>query len=345
MPILQLPAFVDGHCHLDKTLMGLPWAPHAAEDSTVSKIETERVRRGGLAMPVTERARNLLRRMLAHGTTALRTHVDVDSARRLEDLHAILALREAMRGTMEIQVVAFPQSGILRDPGTFELLDAALADGADLVGGIDPIGIDGDMDGHLDRVFALASRHGKGVDIHLHDRGAPGLQTIVAIAARSKAAGLGRRVAISHAFALGDAPAEDFAPVAAALAEAGVAIMTHAPGAAAMPPVKALLAAGVEVFSGSDNIRDLWSPYGTADMLDRARLVGYRQNFRRDEDLLVALDLATAAGRRACGFAADSAVVEVEAETVAEAIVTCPPRLRVQRGNRTLAENGRALAF
>ena len=73
-----------------------------------------------------------------------------------------------------MQIVAFPQSGILREPGAAELLDAAVREGADLVGGLDPQGIDGDAEAHLDIVFGIAERRGVGVDIHLHDRGALG---------------------------------------------------------------------------------------------------------------------------------------------------------------------------
>jgi cytosine deaminase len=329
---LALPGFVDGHCHLDKTLWGMPWRPHVAGASVADRIEVERKVRGSLPVPTIERGRALLEQMLACGTTALRTHVDIDTVCKLDNLNAILELREQNRDRVDMQIVAFPQSGILRDPGVAELLDAALKAGADLVGGLDPIGIDSDLKGHLDVVFALASRHGKCVDIHLHDGGESGLAQIEDIAARTVAHGLGGKVAISHAFALGDANPDALKRVAADLAKADVSIMTHAPGAASMPPVRALREAGVEVFSGSDNIRDLWSPYGNGDMLERARLIGYRQNFRKDEEMLIALDLVTEAGRRATGLGGGDTVVEVEAGTIAEAIATCPPRLAVRRG-------------
>ena len=98
------------------------------------------------------------------------------------------------------------------------LLDAALAEGADIVGGLDPATIDGDRAAHLDAVFALAAKHGKGIDIHLHERGATGLATIHDICARTTAAGLHGQATISHAFALGDAAEGEFAAAAGALA-------------------------------------------------------------------------------------------------------------------------------
>ena len=85
------------------------------------------------------------------------------------------------------------------------------------------------------------------------------------------------------------------------LAEAGVAIMSHGPGGATMPPLKLLREHGVEVFGGSDNIRDAWSPFGNGDMLERAMMIGYRANFRHDEELALAFDMVTAAAARVAG--------------------------------------------
>jgi cytosine deaminase len=87
-------------------------------------------------------------------------HVVIDNQLGLRNLHEILKVRERFRDLVSIQIVAFPQSGILRSPGTAALLDAAIAEGADLLGGLDPVGIDGDLDGHLDAVFGIAERRG-----------------------------------------------------------------------------------------------------------------------------------------------------------------------------------------
>ena len=91
-------------------------------------------------------------------------------------------------------------------------------------------------------------------------------------------------------------PPEVLDRAAVALAEAGVAIMTNAPGDRAFPPILRLRAAGVNVFAGNDNIRDTWSPYGNGDMLQRAMLIGYRSGFYTDAELGIALDMATKAG-------------------------------------------------
>ena len=140
--------------------------------------------------------------MIEYGVTRIRSHAQIDTDCRLERLEGVAAAREAHRGRADIEIVAFPQSGILRDPGTLDLLDAALTDGADLVGGIDPAGVDRDPVSHLDAVFGLAQRHQRGIDIHLHDRGELGAFQIELICERVTATGMQGRVTISHCFAL-----------------------------------------------------------------------------------------------------------------------------------------------
>jgi cytosine deaminase len=345
---LVLPPLVDGHIHLDKTLLGLPWVPNQATGNRVAdRIEAERKVRAARTVPESETGANLVRQVVASGTLHLRSHVDIDNRLGLRNLHEILKVRERFRDLVTLQIVAFPQSGVLRSPGTADLLDAAIAEGADLVGGLDPVGIDGDLDGHLDTIFGIAEKRGVGLDIHLHDGGEGGIAQLLAIAMRTKAAGLEGKVAVSHAFALGSVPPARAAEAADALAAAGVAIMSHGPGAATMPPLLLLRAHGVEVFGGSDNIRDAWSPFGNGDMLDRAMTIAYRANFRHDHELSVACEMVTAAAARVLGIAdyglrvgGPADFVAVEASSIAEAVATRPRRRLVVKAGRVCARDG-----
>jgi len=345
---LVMPPLVDGHIHLDKTLLGLPWVPNQATGNRVAdRIEAERKVRASRTLPEVETGSNLVRQVMASGTLHLRTHVDVDNQLGLRNLHEILKVRERFRDLVTIEIVAFPQSGVLRSPGTADLLDAAIGEGADLVGGLDPVGIDGDLDGHLDAIFGVAAKHGVGVDIHLHDGGEGGIAQMLAIAQRTEAAGLQGKVAISHAFALGSVPTESAARTADILAKARIAIMSHGPGGATIPPLKLLKEHGVEVFGGSDNIRDAWSPFGNGDMLERAMLIGYRANFRHDEELALAFDMVTAAGARVLGLTdygfkvgGPADFVTVEANTLAEAVATRKRRSLVVKAGRIVARDG-----
>ena len=345
---LVLPPLVDGHIHLDKTLLGLPWVPNQAEGNGVAdRIEAERKVRAERTISEVETGSNLVKQIVASGTLHMRCHVDIDNQLRLGNLQAILEVRERFRDLVTIQIVAFPQSGIARSPGTAKLLEEAIAQGADLVGGLDPVGIDSDLDGHLATIFGIASRRGIGLDIHLHDGGEGGLAEIVAIAQRTKSLGLKGHVAISHAFALGSVSPELVRSTADLLAETGVAIMSHGPGAGTMPPVKLLKEHGVEVFGGSDNIRDAWSPFGNGDMLERAMLVGYRANFRHDHELRFAFEMVTAAPARVLGLkgyglkiGGPADLVVVEADSVPEAVATRPRRKMVMKAGTVVARDG-----
>ena len=345
---LVLPPLVDGHIHLDKTLLGLPWVPNQAAGNRVAdRIEAERRVRAARTVPESETGANLVRQVVASGTLHMRSHVDIDNQLGLRNLHEILKVRERFRDLVTIEIVAFPQSGILRSPGTAALLDAAIAEGADLLGGLDPVGIDGDLDGHLDAIFAIAERRGVGVDIHLHDGGEGGITQIEAIARRTRAAGLQGKVAVSHAFALGSVTTDLAERTADLLAESGIAIMSHGPGGAAIPPIKLLREHGVRVFGGSDNIRDAWSPFGNGDMLERAMMIGYRANFRHDDELALAFDMVTRTaadvlGIKGYGIAAGGPAdfVVVEASSLAEAVATRPRRKLVIKAGRIVARDG-----
>lgn len=298
---LVLPGFVDGHIHLDKSFVGDRWRPHRPAASLRERLAIEKEELAA-APPIEGRADALIAQAAAFGTVAMRCHVDVDATTGLANLHAVMAAREKWRGTVDIELVAFPQAGVMSCPGTPAWLEAAVREGAEVVGGIDPSTLDGDADGQLDCVFGIADRLGAKIDIHLHEPGEQGVEQLARIAERTRALGLAGRVAVSHAYALGDVGPQSVDDVARKLADAGVAIMTNAPGDRAFPPVLALLAAGVRVFTGNDNIQDSWWPYGNGDMLQRAMLIGYRSGFYTDADLLTALDLATHAGAAVLGL-------------------------------------------
>jgi cytosine/creatinine deaminase len=346
-----LPGLVDGHMHLDKTLTGLPWMGHAAGPTRMSRIETDKTILPHLPLSTEERAGNLTRECVARGTSHMRTHVDIDLESGLAKLEGVLAARERYRDRATVQIVAFPQSGVMRCPGVLDLLDAAVRNGADLVGGIDPLEIDRDPKGQLDGIFAIAARHGVGLDIHLHEPGEMGLFNVQEICARTKALGLGGKVTISHGFCLGGITERKAAEAAETMAEAGVSLVTHGAGGLTMPPVEMLRAAGVLVFAGNDDIRDTWSPYGTGDLLERAAMIGWKSDFRRDHQVEVAFDLVSAAGARALGIGDYGIAVggaanlfTITASCVAEAVATHPSRKLVLFDGKIVARDGAFLA-
>lgn len=334
-----LPAFVEGHIHLDKSFVGDVWHPHVPAETLPERLAIEK----GLlanALPVIDRAEALLAQAHGLGTVAMRSHVDIDPVIGLANLHAVVTACERWHGRVNVQLVAFPQAGILASPGTADLLDAAMGEGATVVGGLDPSTFDGDPDAHLDVVFGVAARHGAPVDIHLHEPGACGINQLRRIAARTSATGMSGKVTVSHAYALGEIDRDEMLRTADVLADAGVSIMTNAPGNRPFPPIMALRKAGVRIFAGNDNVRDAWWPYGDADMLRRANMIGYRSGFWTDADLSVALEMATTVAADVLGLTdygiapgKEATFVIVDTDKAVAAVAAPPDRRRlVQRG-------------
>jgi cytosine/adenosine deaminase-related metal-dependent hydrolase len=343
---IVIPGLVEAHTHLDKSLWGLPWYTNEVGPRLLDKIDNERENKKRLNIdPARQSARQSIQSSLM-GSTHIRSHVDIDTEHGLWGVEGVMATRDGYRDIIDIELVAFPQSGLLRRPGTLELMDQAMKAGCEIVGGLDPCAIDRDPKGHLDAVFGLCQTYGKPLDIHLHEPGEMGLFSSELICERTRALGMQGKVTISHAFSLGvDAALVD--PLIEQLAELDIAIMTTGPASRPAPPVKKLLTAGVRVCSGNDGIRDTWGPYGNADMLERAMFVGLRNNLRRDDELRLALDVCTTEGAKVMEIAgygvtegSNADLVILPGETVAEAIVTRSPKRRVVKRGKIVARDG-----
>jgi cytosine deaminase len=349
---LLVPGFVEGHIHLDTSFYGDTWRPHrpCTNGFDVHERVVFQAENMAAAAPMDKRARDQLDLCIANGTLAMRSHVMVDGSVGLKSLETILSVREDYKDLIDVQLVAFPQSGILKSPGTPQLLDEAISLGADLIGGLDPASFDRDVNGHLDVVFGVAEKRGVDVDIHLHDAGSMGASTIEEICARTIALGMQGHVAISHAYGLGDLAPDAARKIAATIAKSGVSIMTNAPGNHNFPPVALLRREGVTVFSGSDNIRDSWWPYGDGDMLHRAEIIGYRSGFYTDDELNAAFDIVTTESAKALridgyGIAvgAKADFVTLAAANIPHAVVAFPKGRRVFKAGRLVAESNKVL--
>lgn len=347
---IAIPGLVDAHTHLDKSLLGYPWYVNTVGPRLIDKIDNERAvkREYGLDAHVQSMRQSL--QSVGYGTTLIRTHVDIDTDQGLSALEGVMETRRQLAGVVEIEIVAFPQSGLMRRPGTAELLDKAMAMGADLVGGLDPCGMDRDPKGHLDTIFAIADKYGKGIDIHLHEGGELGAFSMEMIFERIRAMGMQGKVAVSHAFCLGLPDWNVSQALIDTCAELDVPIFTTAPPSREVPSLKRLHAAGVRFGAGVDGFRDTWGPYGNGDMLERAMLLGMKNNLRRDDELAMALDVCTTGGALAMDRPAHALevggrgdVVLVEGESVGEAIVTHQPRKLVVTAGNIVARDGASL--
>lgn len=344
---IAIPALVDAHTHLDKTTWGMDWYTGRKGGSLQDLIDNERNARIPLGLDVHRQSMRHAIRLAENGAGHIRSHVDVDTDHGLSLLEGKMATRDALRGIIDIQIVAFPQSGLMVRPGTYDLLDRALAAGADIVGGLDPSSMDRDPKGSLDAVFALAVKHAKPIDIHLHEYGLLGAFTLDLILERTRAQGLQGLVGVSHCFTLG---AHDPARVARQMDEVAredVRIFTTGHPSAEVPSLQAMRRAGIKVGMGCDGIRDTWGPWGQPDMLHRARIVGMKNSMRRDEELELLLDVASRGGAEAMGIdghqiavGAAADLTLVAGQTLAHAVVEEAPRPLVVKGGRVVARAG-----
>ena len=330
--LLYLPATADMHIHLDKHFLGEPWRPLQPFISLPGQLAFEKSMLASLPTTAAERARRLIDLLLSRGTTKIRTHVDVDPQIGISHLEHVLQVREEYRGVMEIEIVAFPQQGLLRSD-SLHVMKNALRAGAEYVGGVDPAGLDHAVDRSLEATFELSAEFNAGVDLHLHDPGHLGLYTISRFAELTSQAGKGGRTAVSHAYCMGQVSEAESRELAQQLKANDVAIITSVPLDRPMPRVDQLVAEGVRVHVGSDNILDAWSPFGNGDLLARGSKLAEKFGWILDDALLQTYPLISA-GPLTPKEGGPASFMLVSAMNAQHAIASAPVREAVFSGGK-----------
>ncbi|SEN06341.1 cytosine deaminase [Actinacidiphila rubida] len=319
--MVVLPGLIEAHLHLDKALLDRQ-LPNAAGTLAGAIEVTGTLKRGFTPETVRARAATVLRWAVANGTTLIRAHPDVDPIAGLTGLDVMLELRESHRDMVDLQVVAFPQEGIERAPGTYELLRESLRRGADVVGGCTYN--EGDLDAcrrHIDTVFALADEFGVPADLHADfadDTRDARFALAEAIADATERHGMAGRVALGHVTSLAARAPAERAAVIGRLAEAGVAVVAlpatdlHLGGRGdtaavrrGVTPVRELLDAGVLTGYSSNNVRNAFTPFGNADMLEIGLLLAQTCHLGSPADTERILAMATTSAARITGTDAD----------------------------------------
>ncbi len=339
-----MPALIDIHAHTDKAIFGHPWFRNEMGPNRIDRITYEREHRIPMGLDPYEQTKVMAERFLNYGVLAVRDHIDVDPVQKLRGIEGALRIREEYRELLDMQIVAFPQSGLASMPGVYDLMDQALSMGADLVGGIDPCDIDRDPKTSIRMIFDLAEKHDKPVDIHLHEPDTLGAFSLSLILERVRASGMQGRVTISHAFCLGMSNEKLRRSLLEQLAEQDIRIVTCAQaGLDQYPDPKELEAAGVQAAIGNDNGHDLWTPFGTGDMLERAQFAAMKYSFRRDSDLEYAFSLCTDASARFMGMehygietGCRANLLLVRGSCIAECVAMLPQDRIVIRGGRRI---------
>ncbi len=231
---------------------------------------------------------------LKYGCTAIRAFVDTDTKARLEGIKALLRVRDELKDVMDIQVVAFPQDGVIKDPGADEYCRKALEMGADVVGGIPWIEYtDEDSQRHIDIMFEMAKQFDKDVAMLTDDAGDPGLRTTEMLAKKAIREGWKGRVTACHARAMAMYPDPYFRKLVALLRMADMSIISDPHTGPLYARIDDLMSSGVNVALGQDDIADAYYPYGRNHMLEVAFLVSHLTWHTKLGDMETLYDMIT----------------------------------------------------
>lgn len=279
--LLISPGFVDAHQHLDKTGT-LKFAPNPSGTLQGAREAFAAYARRAPPGDVTARASRTMRRCLARGTTAIRSHVNVDKDAGFSGLEQLCELRTLWADRLTLQLVAFMIPHPNQDLDWLQShIDAAVSQ-ADAVGGTPAVSEDPPR--YLDILFEAAARHGRPVDLHLDEHLNPERPLFDAVFERIRRYGLRGRVVLSHASVLSALPRDRFEPIQDELAALDVGVITlpaanlYLQGRShdVLPPrgltrVAQLARSGIAIAAASDNIQDPFVPTGSGDMLEIAR--------------------------------------------------------------------------
>jgi cytosine/creatinine deaminase len=280
---LVTESFVNPHLHLCKV-----WTLAMMDDAAMQAYHGDGMVHAATAIDlaarvkakydeswITPNARRAIALAALHGNLHVRAFADVDSKARLEGVKALLRVREEFRGVVDVQVVAFAQDGIVREPGAAALLREAMALGADVVGGIPWIESGPAAAEHIQACFDLAVEFDKDVSMLLDDTGDAASRTLEAMAREAIARGWQGRALAHHCRAMALYPEDYLSRLVAVLREARVPVVSDPHTGPLHAPVQELLAAGVTVCLGQDDISDAYYPFGRNNMLEVAFLAAH----------------------------------------------------------------------
>jgi cytosine deaminase len=357
---LAVPGFVEPHIHLDKALIS-ERAPVNISGTLTEAIEILwEIKRNYRVEEIADRASRVLARAIEHGVSRLRTHVDVDPIGGTRPAQGLIRARERLSDLIDIQIVAFPQEGIVKSPGTEALMRQVMEAGVDVVGGM-PFNeaSRGDSRRHIEIVFDIAKQFDADIDMHVDETDDPMARTLETVAELTIENGWQGRVTAGHTCALASYPRDYADRVIGRLHEAGVNMIANPatnlmlqgrlddyPKRRGVTQVKELLAAGVNVACGQDCVHDTFYPFGQNDPLEIGFLLCHASHMSQPAEIRTVMDMITSNGARALRIAdfavavgARADLVILDASDAREAFAARTPRRWVIRKGRLIAES------
>jgi cytosine deaminase len=347
---LVLPGFINLHLHADKSLLGEVMRPNVSGTLPEAVEITNDFKRNYDPEEVASRAARVVEDGVKNGTTFFRLFADVGTIGGLRAARGLLLVRERYRRHCDIQVVAFPQEGLIRDPGAADLLEEAVREGCDIVGGIPWYEYtDDEARQHIDICFDIAKRHDLDIHMLVDDTDDPNSRSLEYLALKTMREAFPGRVAASHCGAMAAYNDVYAAKVIDMVASAEITISVNAhinlvcsarldrePKRRGTARVKELLGRGVNVITSQDDVNDPYYPFGKPDPLECASMIAHVAQLTLPRELEQAADMVTGNAARAarlsnygteCGCRAD--LVVVGAPSIHEALRLQPLRTHV----------------
>lgn len=355
---LVCASFVDPHLHLDLAY-SLEMVPENRSGTLVEAIGLwSEAKRTITAENVCERAIRAIKAEVGYGTGFIRTHVDVATNAGLRLVEGVLAAREAMKHLVEIEVVVFPQDGILRDPGAREQMAAAMRMGCDVIGGIaHNERTAADSGRHCEILFELAKEFDAPIDCHIDETDAPESRCVEELAALTLAnPAWAGRVTGSHVCALASYTDVHAAKVISMIADSGMHVVCNPcvnmhlqgrfdryPKRRGITRVSELRARGVTVGAGQDCIKDPFYPLGTGQMLDIAHMLVHADHLSRPDDIEYAFDCVGANAARIVGISGYGVSPGCGANLVVLPVESATEAVRTRARPVAVVRNGQAI--
>ncbi len=308
---LVTESFTNGHLHLCKvytlTMVGeeaLTSYQGGSMGKAMTAIElASKVKEKYDETWIIENVRKAAKLAVKYGVTHIRAFADTDTKAKLEGVKALIKAREEFKDSVELQVVAFPQDGVVRDPGAEDYVREAMELGADVVGGIPWIEYtDADAQEHIDRMFEIAKKYDRDVSMLIDDAGDPGLRTLEMLAVKTIKEGWDGRVMVHHARAMALYPEPYFRKIVALLKKANIGIVSDPQTGPLHARVRDLYDEGVSIALGQDDIADAYYPFGRNNMLEVAFLAAHLMWMTTFEEMDILYDLITTNGAKAMGI-------------------------------------------